>query len=339
MKDSIIAGSGNSRYLKSAVPAGTSWGVALEMLRNGTFPIDLFGVNASGFEQMGTPLNTTAMLPDALAARLSLTPSATLAQFLDALTTLAKNAVSSTGDGTIAGKLTLQDVLEIINAGTAAINFSSANQTVTGSMFLAANRRIGFDEFGSGSEATAPETYRLPSPAGNMTTRAYYDILTSKAAVTPAQGGTGETSALAGGAALLTAQATQDSDAEDTDYIVSQRGSAFYRRPLTRLWNWIKGKLAADASAARTNLGIRSGRVTGVSLAAGAQGSTAVTFDTAMPSNQYVVVVTIYGSFSAAANVHYSTGGQTATGFTMRYINTGSADQTGLIFDWIAVAI
>lgn len=99
------------------------------------------------------------------------------------------------------------------------------------------------------------------------------------------------------------------------------------------------GTGASDAAGARANLNIRSGRVTGVSLAAGAQDSSQVTFSSAMPSNQYVVVVTIYGSFSAAANVRYSTGGQTASGFTMRYMNTGSSDQSGLIFDWVAVAI
>ena len=99
------------------------------------------------------------------------------------------------------------------------------------------------------------------------------------------------------------------------------------------------GTGATDAAGARANLNIRAGRVTGVSLAAGAQDSAAVTFDTPMPSNQYVVTVTIYGSFSASVNVRYSTGGQTATGFTMRYTNTGSASQSGLIFDWIAVAI
>lgn len=99
------------------------------------------------------------------------------------------------------------------------------------------------------------------------------------------------------------------------------------------------GTGASDAAGARANMNIRAGRVTGVTLAAGAQDSTAVTFGTAMPNNQYVVVVTIYGSFSAAINVRYSTGGQTATGFTMRYANTGSASQSGLIFDWIAVAI
>lgn len=99
------------------------------------------------------------------------------------------------------------------------------------------------------------------------------------------------------------------------------------------------GTGASDAAGARANMNIRAGRVTGVTLAAGAQDSTAVTFGTAMPNNQYVVVVTIYGSFSAAINVRYSTGGQTATGFTMRYANTGSASQSGLIFDWVAVAI
>lgn len=33
MIDSVLKGTGNSRFLKSAVPAGTSWADALAMLR------------------------------------------------------------------------------------------------------------------------------------------------------------------------------------------------------------------------------------------------------------------------------------------------------------------
>ena len=77
MKDSILKGTGNSRFLKSEVPAGTSWADALAMLQAGTFPIDFNGINAEGFQQVGTPLNKANLLKDATAAQIGLPPSTT----------------------------------------------------------------------------------------------------------------------------------------------------------------------------------------------------------------------------------------------------------------------
>ena len=77
MKDSILKGTGNSRFLKSAVPAGTSWADALAMLQAGTFPIDFNGINTEGFQQVGTSLNKANLLKDATAAQIGLPPSTT----------------------------------------------------------------------------------------------------------------------------------------------------------------------------------------------------------------------------------------------------------------------
>lgn len=65
MQDFVPLGTGNSRSLKSAVPAGTTWEQALAMLRNGTFPIDIGAVNEAGVSQKGTPLNRANLLSDA----------------------------------------------------------------------------------------------------------------------------------------------------------------------------------------------------------------------------------------------------------------------------------
>lgn len=62
MQDFVPLGTGNSRSLKSAVPAGTTWEQALAMLRNGTFPIDIGAVNEAGVSQKGTPLNRSTLL-------------------------------------------------------------------------------------------------------------------------------------------------------------------------------------------------------------------------------------------------------------------------------------
>lgn len=77
MIDSVLKGTGNSRFLKSAVPPGTSWADALAMLQAGTFPIDFNGINTEGFQQVGTPLNKANLLKDATAAQIGLPPSTT----------------------------------------------------------------------------------------------------------------------------------------------------------------------------------------------------------------------------------------------------------------------
>ena len=76
MIDSVLKGTGNSRFLKSAVPAGTSWADALAMLQAGTFPIDFNGINTEGFQQVGTPLNKANLLKDVAALTLGLTGDA-----------------------------------------------------------------------------------------------------------------------------------------------------------------------------------------------------------------------------------------------------------------------
>ena len=78
MKDFIPNGTGNSRYMKSSVPSGTTWEQALAMLRAGTFPFDLNGVNASGVAQMGTPLNKASLLQDSTASALGLSGDPTV---------------------------------------------------------------------------------------------------------------------------------------------------------------------------------------------------------------------------------------------------------------------
>lgn len=67
MQDFIPKGNGNSRSLKSSIPNGTTWEQALEMLRNGTFPIDIGPVNDEGVAQRGSPVNKNTLLKDSTA--------------------------------------------------------------------------------------------------------------------------------------------------------------------------------------------------------------------------------------------------------------------------------
>ena len=77
MIDSVIAGTGNSRYLRTSLPDDTTWEDALTMLRAGTFPIDLAGINQSGFSTLGTALNSATLLKDAVCTALGLSTNAT----------------------------------------------------------------------------------------------------------------------------------------------------------------------------------------------------------------------------------------------------------------------
>lgn len=73
MKDMKIKGTGNSRFLKSNIPAGTTIEQLVAMLNAGTFPFDFNGVNAEGIEEMGSALNKGNLLPDDVAELLGIT--------------------------------------------------------------------------------------------------------------------------------------------------------------------------------------------------------------------------------------------------------------------------
>ena len=75
MQDMIPMGTGNSRYMKSSIPTGTTWEQALAMLRAGTFPFDLNCLNSAGIAQQGTPLNVQTLLQDTTAQALELAQS------------------------------------------------------------------------------------------------------------------------------------------------------------------------------------------------------------------------------------------------------------------------
>ena len=77
MIDSVIAGTGNSRFLRTSISASTTWEDALTMLRAGTFPIDLAGINIDGYVTVGTPLNAETLLKESVITALDLDENAT----------------------------------------------------------------------------------------------------------------------------------------------------------------------------------------------------------------------------------------------------------------------
>ena len=73
MQDLEIKGTGNSRYIKSSVPATTTWDDFLTMLRAGNLPIDLMGLNTSGIiTQSPSAYNKANVLPDDVCELMSL---------------------------------------------------------------------------------------------------------------------------------------------------------------------------------------------------------------------------------------------------------------------------
>ena len=72
MKDGIIKGTGNSRYLKSSIAADITLAQLVSMLRAGTFPVDWNGLNSDGWDTIGTALNKANLLTDATAQALGL---------------------------------------------------------------------------------------------------------------------------------------------------------------------------------------------------------------------------------------------------------------------------
>ena len=92
MQDGIIKGTGNSRYLKSIsnflqqYPTYQNFVAALVA---GTLPIDLNGINETGWDQLGTALNKANLLSDETCAALGL-PSSAVPD--DALSRLASSS-------------------------------------------------------------------------------------------------------------------------------------------------------------------------------------------------------------------------------------------------------
>lgn len=75
MQDGIIKGTGNSRYLKSIsnfLQQYPTYQDFVAALVAGTLPVDLNGINETGWDQLGTALNKANLLSDETAAALGL---------------------------------------------------------------------------------------------------------------------------------------------------------------------------------------------------------------------------------------------------------------------------
>lgn len=133
MKDSVIKGNGNSRYLKSSLEGITTWEQFRAALAAGTLPVDLSGINPEGFQQLGDPLNKVTLLKDATAAKFGKDTSAVPDNVLDLLSTgiLHKPAKTKTAwEDLIKADFSLSDnVTTVIDARYAHGKFWFFKQT------------------------------------------------------------------------------------------------------------------------------------------------------------------------------------------------------------------
>lgn len=91
MKDMVPKGTGNSRFMKSAIPANITHEELVALLRAGTFPYDLGSLNPTGIATQGTPLNKNSLLRDEIAQLLGFQQTAD-ATVTDALATVLLNS-------------------------------------------------------------------------------------------------------------------------------------------------------------------------------------------------------------------------------------------------------
>lgn len=115
MQDGIIAGNGNSRYLKTVAAALSlypDYETFMAALIAGTFPIDLNGVNPDGWKQQGTALNKANLLADSTAASIGLDGSATVDTAVAKLKSLIDN------ERTYADTKTMSELKSYVGTGT-----------------------------------------------------------------------------------------------------------------------------------------------------------------------------------------------------------------------------
>lgn len=115
MRDTIIKGTGNSRYLKSSLEGITTWEQFRAALLAGTLPIDLNGVNEEGMQQLGSPLNKATLLKDNTAGLYGLTAEALPDDVLQALANNQAIIRSGYVDG---GAVAAGDVVNMDDVGS-----------------------------------------------------------------------------------------------------------------------------------------------------------------------------------------------------------------------------
>ena len=92
MKDLIPLGTGNSRFLKSAIPEDITFAQLVQLLRSGAFPFDFNGINPAGISQMGSAYSVANVLPEDVCAALDIPTTSEPKDAFNILALLLKTA-------------------------------------------------------------------------------------------------------------------------------------------------------------------------------------------------------------------------------------------------------
>lgn len=128
MQNFVPLGTGNSRLMKSSIPAGTTWEQALAMLNAGTFPYDTGQLNAAGISQQGDPLNKNTLLKDATAQKYggddTMVPDEVLAMLAGSLKVVVNNIPTYLSDAPIGYTYQLHENGQPVDFIVVAKNYS-----------------------------------------------------------------------------------------------------------------------------------------------------------------------------------------------------------------------
>lgn len=124
MTDGVIKGTGNSRWLR--VPPNIKqlcpdFDSMLDVMIQGRFPIDLNGLNADGWEVMGTLFTKPNVLTDKTRSALGLTGDVTIDQAFAAIPTAKMlHIIVTSSAALIANQVAMNDLIPLddVSAGT-----------------------------------------------------------------------------------------------------------------------------------------------------------------------------------------------------------------------------
>ena len=133
--------------MKTNLPPETSWGQALDLMRQGKFPMDLAGMNPAGWLQMGTLLSKANLLQDETARLLGLTAEAVPDDAFRAIKGLIEQSTqeaerlaafsAATIDAVAKKAISVGDIVDIDgNYADKNLKFSTENSTVQKDMSL-----------------------------------------------------------------------------------------------------------------------------------------------------------------------------------------------------------
>ena len=181
MIDSKLAGTGNSRFLKSVSNFKTlypTYDDFVAALIAGTLPIDLNGINPDGWTQQGTPLNKANLLSDDVANGLGLVD--------DATPNGAFNAIIS-AKGKSNGFATLDSSGKVPSGQLPSMDYIPTSQkgVASGVASLDSNGKVPGSQLNLSSSVTSTST---TTAANSYAVKQAYDKAASASAVTTGSG-------------------------------------------------------------------------------------------------------------------------------------------------------